>query len=140
MRSIGVSNFNPWHLQRIINETGVVPVINQIKCQTTFHQRDLRGFHRRLGIATEAWSPLGRSDLLARQELTASARRHGRSVAQIILRWQIQQGPIVILRTSKVERLKDNADIFDFAVDDGDMAAIAALDSADGRSARTRRP
>ena len=131
--SIGVSNFTPTHLERIIGETGVVPAVNQIELHPHFQQREARAFHSAHGIATESWSPLGRGGGLNDPAIARIAEKHGKSVAQTILRWHLDLGLIVIPKTSSRERLIENLDVFDFTLDAEDMAAIAALDAADGR-------
>lgn len=134
IRSIGVSNFNPDHLERIIGETGVVPAVNQIELHPHFQQRDKRRFHETHGIRIESWSPLGRGVVLGDPVIGAIAARHGKTPAQAIIRWHIQEGLIVIPKSANRERLAANLEIFDFDLDAEDMAAIAALDSPDGRT------
>lgn len=133
-RSIGVSNFQPEHLERIIGETGNVPVVNQIELHPRFQQHALRAFHARHGIATESWSPLGRGQGLADPVLAAIARRHGRTPAQVVLRWHIESGLIAIPKTATPARIVENHDIFDFDLSAADRDAIAGLDRPDGRT------
>lgn len=133
-RSIGVSNFNISHLQRLLDETGMLPVVNQIELHPRFQQAELREFHARHGIRTQAWSPLGRGALWEDPVLTAVALKHGRSVAQVMIRWHIQLGNMVIPKSVTPARIRENFQVYDFALDDEDMAAIAALDRADGRN------
>jgi 2,5-diketo-D-gluconate reductase A len=133
VRSIGVSNFNIDHLQRIIDASGVVPAVNQIELHPRFQQRELREFHRRQNIATESWSPLGQGQLLQDATIAAIARKHGRSAAQVILRWHLDSGLIVIPKSVTPARIRENFNVFDFRLDAEDMQHIAALDSADGR-------
>ena len=133
VRSIGVSNFTEAHLARIIDATGVVPAVNQVECHPRFQQRALKAFCRQHDIAFTAWSPLGRAQALAEPAIAGVATRHGRTPAQVVLRWHLQDGAIVIPKASSRERLAENLDLFDWALDEADMAAIAALDSADGR-------
>lgn len=133
-RSIGVSNFNISHLQRLLDETGMLPVVNQIELHPRFQQAELREFHARHGIRTQAWSPLGRGALWEDPVLTAVALKHGRSVAQVMIRWHIQLGNMVIPKSVTPTRIRENFQVYDFALDDEDMAAIAALDRADGRN------
>jgi 2,5-diketo-D-gluconate reductase A len=133
-RSIGVSNFNISHLQRLLDETGMLPVVNQIELHPRFQQAELREFHARHGIRTQAWSPLGRGALWEEPVLTAVALKHGRSVAQVMIRWHIQLGNMVIPKSVTPARIRENFQVYDFALDDEDMAAIAALDRADGRN------
>lgn len=133
IRSIGVSNFLPEHLERIIGDSGVTPAINQIELHPEFQQRDTREFHQRYDIVTECYSPLGRGTSLDNGVIKAIAARHDKSPAQAILRWHIQQGLVVIPKSTHAERIRENIDVFDFALDDGDMASIAALDRPDGK-------
>lgn len=129
VRSIGVSNFQPAHIERLIAETGVVPAVNQIELHPDFAQRELVAFHARHGIVSEAWSPLGQGGkLLKHPALVALAGKHGRTVAQIVLRWHLQRGHMVIPKSQTPARIRENIAIFDFALDDADMQAIAALD------------
>lgn len=132
-RSIGVSNFMPEHIERIVGETGVVPAVNQIELHPRFQQAALRQAHARLGVITEAWSPLGQGQLLADPKLAALARKYGRTPAQIILRWHMQTGLVAIPKTVSPERMIQNIDVFGFALDPEDMALIAGLDDPDGR-------
>lgn len=132
-KSIGVCNFNIAHLQALLDQTGVLPVVNQIELHPRFQQQALREFHAQHGIVTEAWSPLGQGLLWDDPTLARIAARHKRSVAQIMLRWQIQLGHMVIPKSVTPARLQENLDLFDFELDGADMAAIAALDDPQGR-------
>jgi 2,5-diketo-D-gluconate reductase A len=132
-RSIGVSNFRPEHIDRLIAETGVVPAINQIELHPRFQQREARAFHALHNIATESWSPLGKAQFIDNPVLTEIAERHGKTAAQIIIRWHLDCGLVVIPKSVRPERLRENIDVFDFSLSDQDLAAIAQLDSADGR-------
>ncbi|ACA15936.1 2,5-didehydrogluconate reductase [Methylobacterium sp. 4-46] len=132
-RSIGVSNFTVAQLKRVIDETGSTPSVNQIELHPRFQQRALRDFHARAGIVTQAWSPLGRGAALADPVIRGIAEKHGRTPAQVILRWHIESGSAVIPKSETPARIRENADIFGFALDPEDQAAIAALDAADGR-------
>lgn len=132
-RSIGVSNFNAEHLDRIIGETGVTPAVNQIELHPRFQQRHLRAVHERLGIHTESWSPLGQGRILHDPVLVEIAGKHGHSPAQVIIRWHLDCGLIVIPKTVNPARLRENLAVFDFELDGADMDRIAGLDSADGR-------
>lgn len=134
LRSIGVSNFRIEDLRAIIDATGVVPAVNQIELHPRFQQRALRDFHAEHGIATTSWSPLGRGSLLDDPVLVDVAARHGKSPAQIVIRWHVQSGLVVIPKSANQARLAENIDVFDFALDDADMARIAILDRSDGRS------
>jgi 2,5-diketo-D-gluconate reductase A len=128
-RAIGVSNFSAAHIERIVNECTVVPAVNQVELHPGFPQDDLRAAHARLGVATEAWSPIGRSQgLLDRSEVAAIADARGRTPAQVVLRWHIQLGIIAIPKSVRAERIKANIDVFDFTLTDGEMAVLSALD------------
>ncbi|GAA1785593.1 aldo/keto reductase [Leucobacter iarius] len=129
-RSIGVSNFEIEHLRELLDETGVVPAVNQIELHPLHQRRELREFCAAHGIAIEAWGPLaqGKSDLFERDAITAAAAAHGKSPAQIVLRWHVQHGTIVFPKTTRRERMVENAAIFDFVLSDDEMAAIDALD------------
>ncbi len=128
IRSIGVSNFQQPHLQRLLDETDVVPVINQVELHPYLQQRELRAFHERHGISTQAWSPLGRGNVLADPVVGSIAARLGRSPAQVILRWHLQLGILTIPKASSRERITSNLDIFAFELDDAHLAELAALD------------
>jgi diketogulonate reductase-like aldo/keto reductase len=132
-RSIGVSNFMVEHLQRVIDETGVTPAVNQIELHPRFQQKELSAFHRANGIATEAWSPLGQGTILADETMTAIGRKYGKTPAQVILRWHIDNGFIVIPKSVTPSRIRENVDVFDFSLDADDMRAIEGLDRASGR-------
>jgi 2,5-diketo-D-gluconate reductase A len=132
-RSIGVSNFMVEHLQRVIDETGVTPAVNQIELHPRFQQKELSAFHRANGIATEAWSPLGQGTILADETITAIGRKYSKTPAQVILRWHIDNGFIVIPKSVTPSRIRENVDVFDFSLDADDMRAIEGLDSASGR-------
>lgn len=133
VRSIGVSNFEPEHLDRLVQETGVKPVLNQIELHPRFQQHALRDYHAAHGIATQAWSPLGQGQLLADPAIVAIARKHGKTPAQVIVRWHIEMGHVVIPKSVNAGRIAENADVFGFSLDAGDMAAIAGLDDSEGR-------
>jgi 2,5-diketo-D-gluconate reductase A len=133
VRCIGVSNFDAEQLQRIIGETGVTPVLNQIELHPHFQQRALIKTHAALGIATESWSPLGQGKALADPVIGAIAARHGRTPAQVILRWHLDQGLIVIPKSVTPKRIAENFAVFDFKLTEADMAAMAGLDSPRGR-------
>ena len=128
VRTIGVSNFTQTHLSRLIEETGVVPAINQVESHPWLPQHELRAFHTAHGIVTQAWSPLGRGRLLEDPTLSSIAARHGVSVAQVIVRWHVQLGGAVLPRSTKPERLRSNREIEGFALTEHDMAEIATLD------------
>ncbi|AUH39673.1 aldo/keto reductase [Streptomyces sp. CMB-StM0423] len=129
-RAIGVSNFQPAHLQRILDEGTVVPVLNQVELHPDFAQADVRAFHAAHGIATEAWSPLGQGKgLLDEPVLRELGEKHGRSPAQVALRWHLQLGNVVIPKSVTPSRIRENIDVFGFELDDADMAAVAGLDA-----------
>lgn len=132
-KSIGVSNFEPDHLDRIITETGVVPAVNQIELHPRFQQKTLRAVHARYGIVTESWSPLGRGQALSDPILMGIAERHGRTPAQVVLRWQIQQGLVAIPKTATLSRIPENLDVFGFTLETDELRAIDTLDRPDGR-------
>jgi len=127
-RAIGVSNFQPAHLRRLIEDGGVVPAVNQVELHPGLQQRELRAAHAESGIVTEAWSPLAQGALLDDPALTAIARRHGRTPAQVVLRWHLQLGTVVIPKSVTPTRIRENIDVFGFVLDDAEMAAIGALD------------
>lgn len=133
VRSIGVSNFEPEHLHRIIEATGVVPAINQVELHPFFQQKLLRDFHELHGIVTEAWGPIARGKVDDDPTLVVLANEHGRSPAQIALRWEIQHGIVTIPKSATSSRIESNFDVFDFHLTADDMAAIDALDRPDGR-------
>ncbi|WP_029111364.1 aldo/keto reductase [Mycobacterium sp. URHD0025] len=129
VRSIGVSNFEPEHLTVLIDSTGIVPAVNQIELHPLLPQHELREVHARLGIATEAWSPLGQGSLLTDPVIAGIAERHGKTPAQVLIRWHIHLGNIVIPKSVNPERIVSNFDVFDFDLDETDMAAIATLET-----------
>jgi len=126
-RSIGVSNFAIEHLERLDAETGVVPAVNQVELHPRLPQEELRAFDSAHGIVTEAWSPLARGRLLEEPLLARLAARHGVSPAQIVLRWHVQNGVVVIPKSVTPERIRENIDVFGFELDAEDLAGIAAL-------------
>lgn len=128
-KAIGVSNFLPEHLDRLLGETSVVPVINQIELHPQLQQAESRALHAEHGIATEAWSPLGQGKgLLEVPTVVAVAQKHGRTPAQAVLRWHIQTGNVVIPKSVTPSRIVENLDVFGFELDADDLAAFAALD------------
>jgi 2,5-diketo-D-gluconate reductase A len=133
IRSIGVSNFNRDHLERIIGETGVTPAVNQIELHPRFQQKGLRAFHDQNGIKTESWSPLGRGGLLGERAIVEIAAKHRKTPAQIVVRWHLDSGLVAIPKTVRPERLKENIGALDFKLDGDDMKRIEALDSPSGR-------
>ena len=129
VRSIGVSNFKVAHLQRLIDETGFVPDVNQVQCSPYMVRREQTAFHAEHGIITEAWSPLGRGgELLADRVVVKIAEGFGRTPAQVVLRWHLQLGHVAIPRSSSLERLRENLDVFDFELSDEQIAELSALD------------
>ncbi len=131
--SIGVSNFNRDHLERIISETGVTPSVNQIEFHPRFQQERLRACNDELGIRTESWSPLGRAAFLADPVIASTAAKHGRTPAQVVIRWHLDNGLIAIPKSVRPERLKENIDVFEFRLDADDMQRMRTLDSPSGR-------
>src|SRR5690606_10965915 len=127
IKSIGVSNFNIDHLQRLLDETGVIPVVNQIELNPRFQQPELREYHAEKGIVTESWSPLRHGLLWDNPVRAAIAAKHGRSLAQVVLRWHTQLGNMVIPKSVTPSRIRENFNIYDFSLDAEDMAAIARL-------------
>ncbi|MGS2591353.1 aldo/keto reductase [Streptomyces hebeiensis] len=128
-KAIGVSNFLPEHLDRLADESAVVPVLNQIELHPQLQQAESRAFHAERSILTEAWSPLGQGKgLLEVPTVVAIARKHGRTPAQAVLRWHLQLGNVVIPKSVTPSRIRENIDVFDFELDTDDLAALAALD------------
>ena len=131
IKAIGVSNFEPEHLEDILEAGSVVPAINQVELHPAFQQRKVRAFGEERGILTEAWGPLGQGkyELAELPGLNDLAKKHGKSIQQIVLRWHIQEGVIVFPKSVRKERLAENLDVFDFELDSDDMAAMVAMDS-----------
>ncbi|CAL9387520.1 putative oxidoreductase_MSMEI_2347 [Streptomyces sp. enrichment culture] len=128
VRAIGVSNFLPEHLDHLIAETSVVPAVNQIELHPHLQQHAARDHHAGHGIATEAWSPLGSGKgILEIPAIVAIAQKHGRTPAQVVLRWHLQLGNVVIPKSVTPSRIAENIDVFGFDLDDEDLAAISAL-------------
>lgn len=127
-RSIGVSNFYPEHLQRLIDETGITPVINQIELHPDFPQKEPRAYHDKHRIVTQSWSPLGQGTLLENPVVARVAAKHGRTPAQVIIRWHIDNGLVVIPKSVTPSRIAENFKVFDFKLDDEDMATFASLE------------
>lgn len=130
-KAIGVSNFLPEHLDRIIDETGVVPAANQIEVHPYFANNEVRAYCADKGILVQAWSPLGKGDEFGDPVLTDVASRVGRSEAQVILRWHIQRGDVVIPKTDRPARMQENFTVFDFELSTEEMSAIDALDKGE---------
>ncbi len=134
VRSIGVSNFTAEHLDRIIDETGVAPSVNQIEVHPLFPQAEMRRANEERGVRTESWSPLGKRQApLAEAPVRAAAEAHGVTPGQVILRWQVQQGNLPIPKSATPSRQQENLDVFGFELDAAEMDAITALGRSDGR-------
>lgn len=134
VRSIGVSNFTEAHLTDVIEDTGVVPAVNQVEMHPLFPQQQMRAVHQRLGIVTEAWSPLAKRDAPYDAEpITVAARAHGVTPAQVILRWHVQLGSLPIPKSADRARQRTNLDVFSFELTEDEVAAICALGRSDGR-------
>ncbi|WP_127849151.1 aldo/keto reductase [Lacticaseibacillus hulanensis] len=135
VRSIGVCNFLPEHLERLEKETGVLPSVNQIELHPYFNQAKERAFDAEHGIVTQAWSPLGRASSVLQEPVIAEiARKHGKQVGQVILRWEIQLGVVPIPKSQHVSRQRANLAVFDFELSADEMAAINSLTKPDGRN------
>lgn len=129
VRAIGTSNFKPTHLQRLIDETGIAPEVNQIQLSPVWAKQAEREFHATHNIVTEAWSPLGKgTDLLEHQTVTAAAKAHDKTPGQVVLRWELQQGVVPIPKSSNRERLEQNLAVFDFELTPEELTAFSALD------------
>jgi diketogulonate reductase-like aldo/keto reductase len=134
VRSIGVSNFTPAHLRRVIDETGVTPAVNQVELHPYFPQPEIRRVDGELGIRTQAWSPLGKRQApFAEPAVVAAAEAHGVTPAQVILRWHVQLGNIPIPKSGTPERQRTNLDVFGVELSEDEVAALTALGRADGR-------
>lgn len=131
--SIGVSNFNPDHIERIVGETGETPVVDQIELHPRYQQRDKREFLAKRHIAIQSWSPLGRG-MLDEPVFAEIGAKYGKSPAQVVLRWHVQQGLIVFPKSVHPERIRENIDVFDFELSAEDVAAIDALDDPNGKT------
>ena len=132
MRAVGLSNFKPTHIQRVIDATGVVPDVNQIELNPRVTREGPRAYHAEHGIVTESWSPIGKGgDLLAEPTIATIATRHERTPAQVVLRWHIELGLIPIPKSSNPERLAQNLAVFDFSLTPDDVNAISALDQGE---------
>jgi 2,5-diketo-D-gluconate reductase A len=129
VRAIGVSNFQPDHLRRLLAETDIVPAVNQIELHPDLQQEQLRRFHVEHGVVTEAWSPLGQGLALRHPVVADLAHRHGRTPAQVVLRWHLQLGNVAIPKSTTPSRIRENIGLFDFALAETDMAALATLES-----------
>ncbi|MDQ0422198.1 2,5-diketo-D-gluconate reductase A [Peteryoungia aggregata LMG 23059] len=132
-KSIGVSNFYPEHIEKIVAETGVVPVINQIELHPDFQQRETRAFHEKHKIATQSWSPLGQGKLLGHPVIAEIAQKLGRTPAQVIIRWHIENGLVVIPKSVTPSRIVENFKVFDFKLSAEDLDRLNGLDDAGAR-------
>lgn len=133
VRSIGVCNFRIADLERLLKETGVAPAVNQVELHPQFQQKELRIFHEKNNILTEAWAPLGRGLFFDDPLLQSIAEEHSKTVAQIVLRWHMELGTIAIPKSQSATRMAENFDIFDFKLTASDHDKIASLDKIDGR-------
>jgi diketogulonate reductase-like aldo/keto reductase len=131
VRSIGVSNFQPNHLRRLVHETGVAPSVNQVELHPRFQQAGLRREHEELGVVTEAWSPLAQGAVLDDPVIERLAEAHGKTPGQVVIRWHLQLGNIVIPKSVTPERIEENFDVFDFHLSEDEMAEIEQLDAGD---------
>jgi 2,5-diketo-D-gluconate reductase A len=132
VRSIGVSNFEIEHLERLADETDVVPAVNQVELHPQFPQSELRAYHAEHGILTESWGPIGQGKgLLENEHIQAVANAKGRTPAQVVLRWHLQLGLVVIPKSVTPSRIAENFALFDFELDDDDMATIAKVDTGE---------
>lgn len=132
-KSIGVCNFQISHLQQLLDGTGVMPAVNQIELHPHFQQPELRAYHKSHGIQTEAWSPLGRGQILRDPVILELAHAHQSTAAQITLRWHIQMGHMVIPKSAHAARIRENFGIWNLHLTDAEMGRIASLDDPDGR-------
>jgi 2,5-diketo-D-gluconate reductase A len=140
VRAVGVSNFKPAHLARLVDETGVAPHVNQIQLEPRAARADEQAFNRGLGIVVQSWSPLGKGGALLRDPVIVDvAAHHGRSPAQVVIRWHLQSGLVTIPKSQDPTRIRENLDVFDFALSEADMAAIDGLDGGDVRVADSDR-
>ncbi|KQR50656.1 oxidoreductase [Leifsonia sp. Leaf336] len=131
VRSIGVANFHIHHLQRLSAETSTIPAVNQVELHPWLPQEEVRGYDAAQGIVTEAWAPLARGRVLDDPVLAGLAAKHGVTPAQVVIRWQLQLGNVVIPKSSTPQRIRQNLEVFDFELDADDVAAIASLESGE---------
>jgi diketogulonate reductase-like aldo/keto reductase len=128
-RAVGVSNFQPAHLRRLVDDTGTVPAVNQIELHPYLQQAELRAIHGDLGIATEAWSPLAKGgDLLGEHTVVELGHKHDRTPAQVVIRWHLQLGNVVIPKSVTPDRVRENIDVFGFELDADDIARMSTLE------------
>jgi len=130
-RSIGVSNFQPAHLRRVIDETGVTPTVNQVELHPHLQQQGLRREHAELGIVTEAWSPLAQGGVLEEPTIVEIAQAHGKTPAQVVIRWHLDIGNVVIPKSVTPERIAENFDVLDFKLTAAELALIEQLDKGE---------
>jgi 2,5-diketo-D-gluconate reductase A len=130
-RSIGVANFHIHHLERLARETDTVPAVNQVELHPWLPQEEVRAYDAAQGIVTEAWSPLARGRILGDPTLDRLAAKHGVTPAQVVIRWQLRLGNVVIPKSTSPERIRSNLDVFGFELDADDLAAIAALETGE---------
>lgn len=128
VRAIGVCNFQPGHLENLMEKAEVVPAVNQIELHPWLQQSRLRTLHEQLGIRTEAWSPLGRGEVLEDPAINELAAKYGRTTAQIVIRWHVQLGNIVIPKASSPARIRENFNVFNFELDQADMDGLSTLE------------
>ncbi|MEV6909951.1 aldo/keto reductase [Amycolatopsis sp. NPDC051071] len=129
VRAIGVSNFQPAHLERLLDAGSVVPAVNQVEVHPYLTQAEVRAFDAKHGIATEAWSPLAKGgDLLGEDAVKSLAEKHGRTPAQVVLRWHLQLGNVVIPKSVTPSRIKENLDVFGFTLSEEDVASLSGLE------------
>jgi 2,5-diketo-D-gluconate reductase A len=131
VRSIGVSNFQPDHLRRLVDETGETPAVNQVELHPRFQQAELRRVHDELGVVTESWSPLAQGQVLDEPAIVRIAEAHGKTPGQIVIRWHLQLGNVVIPKSVTPERIVENFDVFDFRLSEDEMSEIEALDAGE---------
>ncbi|TCP57125.1 diketogulonate reductase-like aldo/keto reductase [Tamaricihabitans halophyticus] len=136
VRAVGVSNFEPEHLRRLVEETGVAPAINQVELHPLFQQRALRDAHDELGVVTEAWAPLARGNVLTDPMLVRLAKKYDKTPSQIVLRWHLDIGNVAIPKSVTPSRIAENFDVFDFALESDDIVEICALDDEHGRTGK----
>jgi 2,5-diketo-D-gluconate reductase A len=129
VRSIGVSNFHISHLRKLLEQAEIVPAVNQIELHPNLPQDDLRAYHARHDITTEAWSPLARGKLLRDKTITGLAQKYGKTPAQLVLRWHIEHGIVVIPKSATPSRIRENIEVFDFELAPDDLAALADLNT-----------
>ncbi len=133
-RSIGVSNFNESQIERLMNETGIKPAVNQVELHPNFQQKDLVSFHQSHNILTQAWSPLARGQFLENSLINNLARKYNKTPTQILLRWHFESGFVAIPKTTQIKRMIENFDILNFSLEESDLNFLRTLDSTNGRT------